>query len=292
VIFDCFAFYNELEILDIRLHELAPIVDKFVIVEASKTFQGKPKPFNYEQNKERFKAFHDKIIYVPFDFPDILNNEFARKYDQIWAREYHQRDQISLGLETASFDDLIIVSDIDEIPSAKKLEEALSRRRRHDLTVFTMPNYVHFVNRRQKRKKAWHHGPRMTEFSQFTTGQKLRMTKLHASHRLANTALGQLHTRMWNAFNCGISGRVVEITDGGWHLSSIGNWDYFREKLGAFSHAELMQTAAFKSESSFFDKVRHSTFEVDFSELPRFVQENRERYALFTDEAELRAPAA
>lgn len=292
MIFDCFAFYNELEILDIRLHELSSIVDKVVLVEATKTFQGDPKPLYYDENKSLFKKFHDRIIHIPFDFPDTLWNEFSKKHDSTWAREYHQRDQIGLGLTTAQPDDLIIVSDVDEIPSAAKLTEALRRRRRYDLTIFTMPNYVHYINRRQKRVKEWYLGPRMVEFACFATGQKLRMTKLHASRSLANTLFGRLHTRAWNRLHCGTGGRVLEIENGGWHLSSIGGWQVYRKKIMAFSHAELRESYPFSSESAYFAMIDNRTVECDLGELPKFVQENQHRYAMYPRDMEKERQAA
>ena len=64
MIYDCFMFFNELDILDIRLNMLNPFVDKFVIVESTITHSGKPKRLFYNENKERYKKFNDKIIYI------------------------------------------------------------------------------------------------------------------------------------------------------------------------------------------------------------------------------------
>lgn len=292
MIFDCFAFFNELEILDIRLHELSPIVDKFVLVEAHHTFQGNRKPLYYDENKNLFKKFHDKIIHVPFEFPENINNLFSRTKDSTWAREYHQRDRIGLGLTTARPDDLIIVSDVDEIPSAAKLAEAIRRRRRHELTVFTMPNYIHYINRRHKRAKNWYLGPRMIEFSHFTTGQKMRMTKLHASRAFGQTPPGRLHTRLWNYVNCGIGSRVIEIENAGWHLSSIGGWQVYRNKIMAFSHAEMKDTLPFSDEDAYFGMIDFATVECDLSELPKFVQDNHHRYAMYPRDKEKERLAA
>src|SRR5690242_17863990 len=101
MIYDCFTFHNELEILDVRLHELAPAVDKFVLVEANLTHQGKPKPLYFAENAAAFSAFATKIVHVVVEFPAHIDNRFARRRDQIWAREYHQRDQIAQGLKDA-----------------------------------------------------------------------------------------------------------------------------------------------------------------------------------------------
>lgn len=53
MIYDCFTFFNELNLLEIRLNILNDVVDKFVLVEATKTFSGKDKPLYYEQNKKK-----------------------------------------------------------------------------------------------------------------------------------------------------------------------------------------------------------------------------------------------
>jgi hypothetical protein len=67
MIYDCFTFFNELELLEMRLHELADVVDRFVLVEATRTHTNQPKPLFYHENRARFADFADKIIYVIVD---------------------------------------------------------------------------------------------------------------------------------------------------------------------------------------------------------------------------------
>ena len=64
MIYDTFLFFNEFDLLDIRLHELDAVADKFVLVEATRTHSDQPKPLYYAENRERYAAFHDKIIHV------------------------------------------------------------------------------------------------------------------------------------------------------------------------------------------------------------------------------------
>jgi len=72
-IFDCFAFFNELDLLEIRLNELDPVVDKFILVESTRTFQKQFKPLYFNENKERFKKFLPKIEHVIVDhFPTFF----------------------------------------------------------------------------------------------------------------------------------------------------------------------------------------------------------------------------
>jgi len=112
-IYDCFTFYNELDLLEIRLNELDSVVDYFVIVEATKTQTGIDKPLYFDINKDRYTKFKHKIIHIIVrDMPDITKNS-------AWVLENHQRNQIIKGLNNCNLDDIIIISDLDEIPNKK-----------------------------------------------------------------------------------------------------------------------------------------------------------------------------
>src|SRR3972149_9714059 len=78
-IYDCFTFFNELEILNIRLNELYNSVDHFVIVESTKTSDGKSKPLYYENNKNLFSKFSNKIIHIVVNNFEDKNIEKAQK---------------------------------------------------------------------------------------------------------------------------------------------------------------------------------------------------------------------
>lgn len=285
MIYDCFTFFNELDILEARLHEMSPVVDRFVLVEAKQTFTGKPKPLYFHKNKARFASFANQIEHVIVDFPSDLSHMHGKKCtNDAWAREHYQRQQIGRGLRMADPDDLVIVSDVDEILSARVLKRVVAQRRRGDLTVFTMPIYAYFANRRAHGPE-WTLGPRMVESRHFKDGQRLRMTKLYASRALARTTLGRVHTRLWNWVNCGVAGRVVEVNGAGWHLSSIGSWQSFRQKIEAYSHFERMESGMYRSEAEFRAEVGSLTYEVDGSELPEFVNANPAMFARMSDEA-------
>lgn len=117
MIIDCFTFWKELDLLEIRLNELYKSVDKFILVEASRTQSLIEKPFYFEENKERFSKFLDKIIHIKIeDYPDNSSN--------LWNMENFQRNSILKGLETLklSKDDIILISDLDEIPKASIIE--------------------------------------------------------------------------------------------------------------------------------------------------------------------------
>src|SRR3954454_8513585 len=109
MIYDCFTFFNELDVLEIRLHVLEEVVDRFVLVEARQTFQRGAKPLYYAENRDRFAAFADRIDHVVVDeFPDEAIGAFAC---EAW-----QRNSIQRGIRSAATGDTILVSDADEIP--------------------------------------------------------------------------------------------------------------------------------------------------------------------------------
>jgi beta-1,4-mannosyl-glycoprotein beta-1,4-N-acetylglucosaminyltransferase len=110
MLYDCFIFFNELDVLELRLRELQDVVDRFVLVEASVTFSGHPKPLLFAEHYSRFRAWKDKIVHVVVD-------DLPLDVDS-WARERHQRNSIRQGLQTAGAGDTVIISDADEIPRA------------------------------------------------------------------------------------------------------------------------------------------------------------------------------
>lgn len=106
-IYDCFQFFNELDLLEIRLNVLNDHVDYFVLTESTVTFSGLNKPLYYQENKDRFEKFNDKIIHVVVeDTPD--GNPFER--------DVFQKNAIIRGLQDCEDDNIILTSDLDEIP--------------------------------------------------------------------------------------------------------------------------------------------------------------------------------
>lgn len=110
-VYDCFTFYNEFELLELRLKSLWDMVDYFVLVEADKTQNNKPKPFYFGERISEFKEFLPKIRHIP------LKIEVDYKGGGDWQIEHGQRNSIMYGLNDAEPDDLIFISDVDEIPA-------------------------------------------------------------------------------------------------------------------------------------------------------------------------------
>ena len=123
MIYDCFTFFNELDLTEIRLNIMDSVADKFVIVEGNKTHTGNDKDFIFEQNKEKFSKFLEKIIYIKVnDFPS-LNDSNSDSYGNKWLYENYQRDAIMRGLTDCKPGDIIIISDCDEIPNPKIIKK-------------------------------------------------------------------------------------------------------------------------------------------------------------------------
>lgn len=121
-IYDVFPFFNELDLLEIRLNHLAPYVDYFVITEATMTHAGNPKPLYFQENRDRFSKFEGKIIHQVVDnFPSTLNT---------FERDWFQRNEVKpiLGARLND-DDVLIYGDIDEIPTHRAIEQALENFR-------------------------------------------------------------------------------------------------------------------------------------------------------------------
>ena len=131
-IFDCFMYFDEETVLELRLNILNKYVDYFVIVESSFTHKGDKRELKF--NHQKFNKFKDKIIYITYDEEplEISKNQVNEKDDdglKSWKyitnanyRENGQRNHISKGLDLAKDDDMILISDVDEIPNLERLD--------------------------------------------------------------------------------------------------------------------------------------------------------------------------
>ena len=127
-LYDVFLFNNEFDVLEIRLNELSPIVDRFVIAESPVTHSGKEKPLHFSENRERFASFADRIDHVvtklPLAAPDEQNLSKRERERRSFNREHTQRNGLFEALSGLADDDVILLSDVDEIPRATALKTA------------------------------------------------------------------------------------------------------------------------------------------------------------------------
>jgi len=142
-IFDCFSYLDEDLLLELRLNILDQNVDYFVIVEGNKTWQNNSKKLRFDINK--FDKFKKKIIYIPVtDMPDG---------DNPWARENFQRNCISKGLVNAEEDDLIIISDLDEIPNMEQIRKFNPKMK---YAVFKQKHFYYKLNLQSQKNPFWY----------------------------------------------------------------------------------------------------------------------------------------
>lgn len=239
-VYDCFIFFNEIELLEWRLKLLNDVVDYFVIVESNITFQHRKKPFNILSNYNILEKYKNKIRYVKVE---DYKNDYKKEFGLDWSVEIHQRNAILRGLYDCKNDDIILISDIDEFikpevikflkmgncrygiisdinePRGKKalinqvksyifnpsiLFNKYITKDILEKTAFVCEQnmYYFFVN--YKSKKNWA-GTIVTLFKNLKTPQKLREKR-----------------------------RVLPvIKDAGWHFSYLGGIDRIKEKVNS-----------------------------------------------------------
>lgn len=118
MIIDCFPFFNELDLLEIRLNELKNIVDVTVLVESPLTFTGKIKPLYFDENKDRFKEFNIEHV-IFYDYEDGTNPMLQEKAQKQYGIDYVFNNIFSKG-------DILIFGDCDEIPNHEIIEKAIN----------------------------------------------------------------------------------------------------------------------------------------------------------------------
>ena len=224
-IFDSIIFYNELDLLELRMNILDSVVDYFVITEATKTFSGNPKPLYFQENKDRFKKWEHKIIHhVTVDdaenYDDLIEGKLYHrplKEDNIYQlphyyqRDVFQRDSSIYGiLKEAKEDDIILTSDTDEIPNPNALQSLVEWFDRNNHYIMVGPCYYYYLN--VLVEKHW---------------MGTRVCTLDYLKKTSVDKLRQSHSDGW---------RVV---DAGWHWSFFGDADKARLKIESYAHQEL-----------------------------------------------------
>ena len=190
-IFDCFSYWDEDLLLDLRLNILNDFVDFFVIVEGNKTWQNNPKEFRFELNN--FAKFKEKIIYIKVeDLPDG---------DNPYLRENFQRNCISRGINNSSEDDLIMISDLDEIPNPQSIS-GFNKNMRY--AVFKQKHFYYKMNFQSQINPFWY-GSRICVKKFLKSPQWLRNLKFKKRPfwRIDKLRLNNI------------------IEDGGWHFCNL-----------------------------------------------------------------------
>jgi beta-1,4-mannosyl-glycoprotein beta-1,4-N-acetylglucosaminyltransferase len=215
MIYDCFQFMNELDLLELRLRYLYPIVDRFVLVESRYTHSGLKKPLVFQENRERFAKYTNKIISV--------ESEFEVKPERL-AQDWSQRDDIVKGLQFVSDDDYVMISDLDEIPSRSAIFLEQEGFYEQDLFYFWM-NTQHF-------HKDVGPVPWFPEEAKWIGTAGFRWSTIKS--RFGGSPNAVRNERVPHHQQ-----RKSCITSGGWHFSYLGGPTQVDYKLSAFAHGEM-----------------------------------------------------
>ena len=216
-IVDCFIFYNEIDMLEFRLDYLKDSVDFFVIAEASKTHVGKEKPLFLKENLSRFERYMDKIILIECD--DL--SDFIPGSPDVetlpWENEVRHRDSINKGIDILNRlhglddSDIILISDLDEIPDTNTL---LDIKKVGIEGINSLVQDLYYYNLTCKVDR-W----RFSKAIDFLTYKSYG-----SPHNIRMTTFQEI-------------GKDIE--KGGWHFSYFGNPEFIINKIESFSHQSL-----------------------------------------------------
>ncbi|MDA7828992.1 hypothetical protein N9A35_00445 [bacterium] len=225
-IYDCFIYFDEELLLDIRLNILNKYVDKFVIVESNFSHSGEPREPNFNINK--YKKFQNKIEYILLDKNPTnlfeINKNDTKINEKIIVngnlREFFQRNAILEGLKDADKDDLIIISDVDEIPNLEKIN---FNEIKNDPIFFNQIFCCFKLNLFSKMKWC---GSRMIRKKKLISPQWLRDIKDRNYSKL----------RFDTYFSKKKYNNIKFIIDGGWHFSYLKKPSGVEKKLKSIRH--------------------------------------------------------
>ena len=294
-IFDCFMYFDEEIVLDARLNYLNPHVDYFIIIESCFTHRGDRRELNFDINK--YKKFKDKIIYKVYDkIPNEIDKVFENddettksiKYiKNALYRENGQRNFIIEGIKEANNEDLILVSDVDEIPNLSNIDlKTISEK----IILFKQDMFYYKFNLKIPNFK-WT-GTKACRKKDFINPQWLRNIKdrKYPFYRL-DTFFSK--TKYMD---------IKFIEKGGWHFSNIKTAEEIEHKLKSYLHhrefdVESLTTEEIKkimeNKQAIYDltvdkrqnKIGTGSklVKLGFEELPEYIKNNREKYKNWLD---------
>jgi beta-1,4-mannosyl-glycoprotein beta-1,4-N-acetylglucosaminyltransferase len=277
-IYDAFNFFNELELLEIRLNILDDYVDYFVIVESTLTHSGQKKELYYEKNINLFKKFEHKIIHHVIADPlknfddakerlqnpktpaiektilkEALSSDNIRPGEDDFLRDFYEKECVKIPLMGLSDDDFCFVSDLDEIWNP----DLIIDYSKDDIFKPLLDNYVYFLNNRSNE----------IEGGTGTIGTKYKNIK--------DKCLNHLRTPRKTNY--------LRLSNGGWHFTFQGKSDMVRKKLEAYSYqgeANIKARAGIEKRISNNEDIfgRCYNFWKDERKLPKYILNNRQKY--------------
>ncbi len=259
-IYDCFQFFNEEHIADLRFNILNEFVDYFVIVESTVNHQGKEKKLQFDINK--YQKFKKKIKYIIVDdTPENIKKPHEGGESLV---EQYQRNSLMKILNKADDEDLIILSDVDEIPNLKKL----NLFKKKNFAVFSQRMFMYKINFLNLDENNWH-------------GSKICLKKnLKSPQWLRN-----LKFKKYPFWRIDKPKNIQIIQDGGWHFAYLQSAENISKKISSFAHGEFNKEHL-TNEAKIKDKIQkgEDIFERGFkikkvkidNTFPEYIQKNQD----------------
>ena len=252
-IYDCFIINNEIDLLEMRINILNDVVDKFIIIEGDLSFSGNKKESNYLKYKDKFFKWKDKIIYEFINIPNCKTS---------WDREIFSRNYC-LTLPIFNDDDIIISSDVDEIPNPEAIKNINDWIDDQNHFTFQMNFYMYYLNNFMTSN--WY-GTRVATYKY-----------------LKNTTIDAIRESTEDESK--ISGPI--ICNGGWHFSYFGGEEMIKNKIESFSHIEHNNSQTKLSISNnlenntdlFGRNISFKVVEMTEDEYPEYILDNKEKYS-------------
>jgi beta-1,4-mannosyl-glycoprotein beta-1,4-N-acetylglucosaminyltransferase len=245
MIYDTFTFWNELDLLEIRLNILAPYVDKFVICEGQETFAGNPKPLNFQENRKRFEKWLDKIVYIVPQNIDTSDPFQRAAYQKDYVRDY-------LHIK-AKDNDIIYFGDLDEIWKPQEIT---------DDKVYNLQqlNYSYYLNNRSS--EAWVG----TVVGKWKTFKKFSVNYWRANHT------NELPNGGWHFTNIGGLDQILKKIESYDHCNEV-NCAWVRDNL----KTRIENGEDYLGRGNDWQGKPFKMW-TDETELPQCLLENKEKY--------------
>ena len=264
-IIDCFMFFDENLVLEIRLNTLDNIVDKFVIVEATRDHAGEKKDLNF--NIKNFPKFKNKIEYIVVDDLPIKVESNKKNWHENHLRDQYQRNALIRGYKNAAPEDWIMISDIDEIPDPKKIKEFDIKQK---YACFLQKNFQSKINLLNISDGFWA-GTKICQKKNLKSPQWLRNIKIK-------------ERPFWNFFK---DKQPQLIENGGWHFSFLKNPKEIKKKIISYSHQEFnkekfvneknIEERIDKGKDLFERNIQYKSIKVDET-FPEYIFKNKEYF--------------
>ena len=260
-IYDCFQYFNEDHMVDLRMNIQNDDVDYFVISESTKTHQGKTKKLNFDIKK--FSKFKKKIIFIAADYKEHV--DFDKHTGGESPIEQHQRNALMEGVKKASPEDLIILSDSDEIPDLTKLSKINNKKK---FVAFSQKMFMYKLNLQNLEESNWI-GSRITKKKNIKSFQDLRNLKFKDYPFWRIDKLNQ------------------QIINGGWHFSYMQTPSQILNKIKSFSHGEYnndnlseksIQKKILSNEDIFGRGIRLEKIKID-NTFTEYIIQNLDKYS-------------